>query len=163
MAGEVTGESIKSAISLKIKSRFAQTSGEPPISIYPTIYKEKVVQGMEKPCFFIWVVDVTQDKIARGLYTIEYQMNIRYHGQDDDPNAYSTLSDIGHKLLEALVSIDVPILVAEGVEGTKPVYGKQMDFKIVEDVLQVFVTYSIRAREKSAEATNMNLLTLNQK
>ena len=68
MVGEITGESIKSAIALKIKSGFAITSGSPPITIYPNIYKEKIVQGMEKPCFFIWVMDISQEKLMRNNY-----------------------------------------------------------------------------------------------
>ena len=70
------GESIKSAISLKIKSNFAITSGEPPITIYPTIYKEQMVQGMDKPSFFIWQMDVEQEKLMRNNYERVYQMNV---------------------------------------------------------------------------------------
>ena len=59
------GESIKSAIALKLKSGFAYTNEDsPPITIYPNIYKEKVVQGMKKPAFFIWVMEVSQEENA---------------------------------------------------------------------------------------------------
>ena len=64
MIGEITGESIKSAISLKLKSSFANTNVSPPI----TIYKATIVQGFKKPSFFIWIMDVSQEKLLGNKY-----------------------------------------------------------------------------------------------
>ena len=167
MVGEITGESIKSAIALKIKSSFAITNGSPPITIYPNIYKEKIVQGMKKPCFFVWVMDVSQEKIMRNVYTRDYQMNIRYHPEEKDTKTYETLSDIGNKLLEYLTQIEVPIFLGrydnegEPIEDMKPIRGSQMSFEIVDDVLQVFVTYVVKMKLVEAALPYMKQLLLN--
>lgn len=168
MVGEITGESIKSAIALKIKSSFAITNGSPPITIYPNIYKEKIVQGMKKPCFFIWVMDVSQEKIMRNVYTRDYQMNIRYHPEEKDSKTYETLSDIGNKLLDKLTTIDVPIFLGrygsdgEPIEDKKPVRGIQMSFEIKEGVLQFYVTYSIKVKQLVDEVPEMESLEIIQ-
>ena len=166
MVGEITGESIKSAIALKIRSSFAVTTGEPPIAIYPTIYKEKVVQDMKKPCFFIWVMDVSQEKLMRNNYERLYQMNIRYHPEEKDPKTYETLADIGNKLLDYLTNINVPIFLGrydgEGnpIEDSKPITGRQMNYEIKEDVLQMYVTYKIKAKQLMEEVPEMEQLEI---
>ena len=167
MVGEITGESIKSAISRKIQSDFAITSGEPSITTYPTIYKEKIVQGSDKPCFFIWTMNVSQIKRMRNNYNRLYQMNVRYHPLDEDINKYKTLCDIGNRLLETLSKIDVGIDLGavdnEGnpIESLKPVIASDIDFKIVDDVLQVFVNYQIRGKQYVEEIADMQTLTIN--
>ncbi len=166
MVGEITGESIKSAIALKIRSSFAVTTGEPPITKYPTIYKEKVVQDMKKPCFFIWVMDVSQEKLMRNNYERLYQMNIRYHPEEKDPKTYETLADIGNKLLDYLTNINVPIFLGrydgEGnpIEDSKPVTGRQMNYEIKEDVLQMYVTYKVKAKQFMEEVPDMEQLEI---
>ena len=167
MVGEITGESIKSAISLKINGNFAITTGSPPVTLYPNIYKEQIIQGMEKPCFFIWQMDVSQERLRLNHYERVYQMNIRYHPKDDDLKKYETLSDIGNKLLEYLSTIDVPIFLGqydvEGnpIEDKKPVRGTQMSFKINENVLQVFVTYVVKMKMIKETLPYMEQLFLN--
>ncbi len=165
MVGQIKGESIKSAIALKLKSSFANTDGTPSI----TIYKEKIVQGFKKPSFFIWIMDVSQEKIMRNVYTRDYQMNIRYHPEEKDSKTYETLSDIGNKLLDKLTLIDVPIFLgrydSEGkpIEDKKPVRGSQMDFTIQDDVLQFFVTYKIDIKLYKEKGPDMETLDINNK
>lgn len=166
MVSEIMGESIKSAISLKIRSNFAITSGEPPITIYPTIYKEQVVQGMDKPSFFIWQMDVEQKKLMGNSYERVYQMNVRYHPEENNLRCYQTLADIGNKLLEYLTQIEVPIFLGyhddegEPIEGMKPIRGSQMSFKIVDDVLQVFVTYVVKMKMVEVALPSMETLDI---
>ncbi len=166
-AGQIIGETIKSAISLKIRSAFATTSGTPPVITYPTIYKEKVVQGMIKPCFFVWTMDVEQEKLMRNNYERVYQMNVRYHPEDNDLKCYQTLADIGNKLLEYLTQIEVPIFLGrydtegEPIEDMKSIRGSQMSFNIVDDVLQVFVTYVVKMKLVEAALPYMEQLFLN--
>jgi len=164
--GQITGETVKSAISLKIRSAFATTSGTPPVATYPTIYKEKIVQGMIKPCFFVWTMDVEQEKLMRNNYERVYQMNVRYHPEDNDLKRYQTLADIGNKLLEYLTQIEVPIFLGrydtegEPIEDMKPIRGGQMSFKIVDDVLQVFVTYIVKMKMVEAALPFMETLDI---
>jgi len=164
--GQITGETVKSAISLKIRSAFATSSGTPPVTTYPTIYKEKVVQGMIKPCFFVWAMDVEQEKLMRNNYERVYQMNVRYHPEDNDLKRYQVLADIGNKLLEYLTQIEVPIFLGrydnegEPIEDMKPIRGSQMSFKIVDDVLQVFVTYVVKMKLVEAALPFMETLDI---
>lgn len=168
MVGEITGESIKSAIALKLRSSFAITNGTPPITIYPNIYKEKVVQGFKKPSFFIWVMDVSQEKLMRNNYERMYQMNIRYHPEEKDLTTYETLAEIGNKLLEYLRYIEVPIFLGRydtdgnPIEDTKPIKGDNLSFKITDDILQVYVNYVIKGKFKEAEKPQMQDLTINE-
>lgn len=165
MIGEITGESIKSAISLKLKSSFANTNGSPPI----TIYKEQIVQGFKKPSFFIWIMDVSQEKLLGNKYERLYQMNIRYHPEEKDLKTYETLAEIGNQILEVLTYIEVPInlgrkdTLGNPIEDKKPVMGKQMSFKIIDDVLQVYVNYVIRGKFKELEKPHMQSLEINEK
>ena len=164
MVGEITGESIKSAIALKLKSSFANTNGSLPI----TIYKEKIVQGMKKPCFFVWVMDVSQEKLLGNKYERLYQMNIRYHPEGKDLKTYETLAEIGNKLLEYLRYIEVPIFLGRydtdgnPIEDTKPIKGDNLSFKITDNVLQVYVNYVIKGKFKETEKPQMQELTINE-
>lgn len=148
MAGEITGESIKSAIALKLKSSFATSIETSPL----TIYKEKMVQNMKKPCFFIWPIDVASVKLMRNNYEITSQMLIKFFPKEDDVHAYMTAHQVGIDLLEHLATIEV---------AGKPVVGKQMSFKIVDEVLQMFVTYKVKARTQLPAIPDMQTLELN--
>lgn len=144
MAGEITGETIKSAIAIKVHNTFAVTNGTPPITTYPTIYKEKIIQDMNKPCFFIWIMEGGSEKRMNDNYDLTYQMNIRYHPKDHDEKAYENLSHIAIDLVEALSSIEVPILVND-IPVDKKVRGTQITYEIVDGVLQFYVTYKLKA------------------
>jgi hypothetical protein len=141
--GQITGETIKSAISLKIRSAFATSSGTPPVTLYPTIYKEKVVQGMVKPCVFVWTMDVSPVKRMNNSFELPYQMNIRYEPSEGDEEKYKSCMNAAMTLIEALSSINVPIDV-DGEEVLKQVYGRNMEFSITDDVLQFFASYTLR-------------------
>lgn len=167
MVGEVVGESIKSAIALKIRNGFAVTSGTPPVTTYPTIYKEQIVENMVKPSFFVWTMDAEQVWLMGSYYQRVYQMNIRYHTTDNDLKAYENLSAVGNTLLEVLRMIDVPIFLGRydnlenPIEDKKPVYGKLMSYKITDGVLQLYVTYVIKTKHKSEEVPDMETLEIN--
>lgn len=151
------GELITSAISKKISSWF--TSG----SKKPTIHKEQIVQGFKKPCFFVWQLDVTQTKLMANNYRRLYQMNIRYHAEDDLPKEYEHLRKIENELLQCLSSIDVPIgIEAHGqtVKVTKPVRSTSLNSNIQDGVLQVFANYVIYTREALVKDPTMQTLQI---
>lgn len=152
---EVNGEIIKSAIALKIRQNVTLQDN----TSYK-IYKERVVQGFTKPSFFIWTLDVDQQKQMRNNFERHYQMNVRVHLKDDATKVYEQLSEIGNKLLCVLSTIDVPILVDDTTLGKLPVIGTQMSFNIVDDVLQFFVTYKVRIKQKLAEHAKMQVLNI---
>lgn len=155
MLGAVTGEIIKSAIARNIAKNI-KLEGSTPFKIY----KEKTVQSFHKPSFFIWVLDVSQEKLMNNNYQRDYQMNIRFHTVDDNPKEYEVLSDVGNQLLCSLALLNVPILDTNKVEVTKPVKGKQMSFNIVDGVLQFYVTYTIKAKTSLTQAPTMRGMTI---
>lgn len=161
MAGKITGEIIKSAIARKLSASF-NADGKPY-----KIYKERIVQGMQRPCFFIWTVVVEQTKVARNVYEWHYQMQIRHHLPDNEASDFEQLCEIGTQMLQALNTIDVPILVRndeqELVETTLPVFGKKMEYKIDDDdVLLLYVTYDIRVSKQQDERNPMSSVTINE-
>lgn len=160
MAGAITGEIIKSAIARRLSASF-NTDGKSY-----KIYKERIVQGMERPCFFIWTINVEQNKVGRGTYERHYMMQVRHHLPETEASDFEELCEIGTKLLQALNIIDVPILVRndeELVETMLPVFGKKQEFKIDDDdVLLAYVTYTIRIRKQQEIRNPMESVTINE-
>ena len=158
--GEIAGETVKSSIALAIRSAFAVTSGTPPSTVYPVIYKEKIVQNMKKPCFFIWVMDVKVEKKMNNNYDLTFQMNVRHHPADDDESAYETLMAIGLKLTEVLSAVFMPISV-KGIAANKKVKGTQTSYNITDNVLQFYTTYALKAFNPQEEVEKMEQLIIN--
>lgn len=156
MTGEVFGDIIKNSMADKINSYFES----------PTMYKEQIVQGLRKPSFFIWQTNLGQTKRMGRTFDRLYQMNVRYHPQDDLPNEYEHLCDVQNKLLECLSIIDVPMLTSDNNGGyiakQLPVIGTQMDSSISDGVLQVFVSYKITVKQVTVQTPQMNELNINK-
>jgi hypothetical protein len=158
LSTEITGEIIKSAIARKISSDFALANSQ------TKIYKEKIVQNWNKPCFFIWTVDVSQEKLMNNNYSLIYQMNVRFHPRDDDKTTYETLCGIGTMLFETLSEIELPLMVyVDGgiAEQNKPVRGTQMSYQVTDDVLQFFVTYTLKVMKGGSSRITMENLEVN--
>lgn len=159
--GEISGETIKSAMSLAIKNAFAITSGTPAVTTYPKIYKEKIVQNFKTPCFFVWLVDVSLDKQFGNNYDITYQTNIRFHDVEDNATSYEKLNAIGIKLLEVFKELYLPINV-NGASVNKKIYSNLASYNIAEDVLQFYVTFVVKAYIPQTEIEQMKELLINQ-
>jgi len=121
----IDGETVKSAISMKLAESFPDL----------TIYKEKVVQGMQKPCFFIWQLNVNCTQELRNRYNMLFNMIVRYHPQENIPDTYSKCADIGIRCIDHLSTIQVE---------NRPLQATSIRFEIVDDVLFVYADYSIR-------------------
>ena len=155
MLGGITGQTIKSAIALNIKKNITLRDNKSF-----KIYKEKTIQNFKRPCFFIWEMDVGQEKLMGDSYNLTYQMNVRFHPEETAEDLYSYLSQLGIELLESLARLDVPILVDNETERTKPVIGKQMSFNVVDGVLQMYVTYTTKAKKSLAQSPEMQVLSI---
>ena len=159
MNGQITGETIKSAIARKLSnSTFTALESF-------KLYKEMTRQNFSLPAFFIWTVNVEQTKEAKNRFRLNYSMEVRFHPNTRDPVSYEKLCSVGTELLDYLETIYVPIMDVgpDGamIEIVRPVRGKQMEFKIVEDVLQFLVDYSIRAARPLEEIPDMQTLEIN--
>lgn len=155
---QITGETIKSPIALKIREHFKQVDGE--VITYPSIYKEQTVKDFDKPSFFIWTMDVNWDKVGKNRYEGLYQMNVRFHPEDEDENKYETLCRIGTELCDCLETINVPISTDGENEIILPVRGTDMEYKILDDILQFYVNYTLKAKRPITEI-KMETLTTN--
>lgn len=158
--GEIAGETVKSSIALAIRSAFAVASGTPPSTVYPVIYKEKIIQNMSKPCFFIWVMDVKVEKQMGNNYELTFQMNVRYHPADDNESSYQTLMAIGLNLTEVLSAVFMPISI-NCTAANKKVKGTQTSYNITDNVLQFYTTYSLKAFIPQEEVEKMEQLIIN--
>lgn len=154
----VTGESIKSAISLKIRESLA--IGDPVT--YPTIYKEAIAQGFVKPSFHISTISVDQRRINKTLYERLYQMNVRYHIDQTQDNLVEQLDEMGSTLFGVLNTINVPITDPGDVDTVRVVHATSFEYTIEEGVLQVFVNYIIKVTPFVSSGTPMQELTVNQ-
>lgn len=161
MIREISGESVKSAIALKLKSGYAEQIGSPPLTVEPTIYKEAMVQKIRTPCFFIWTMNITQRQTGRNRYRRNYQMNIRYHPQDNVPTSYEQLTRIGSMALEILRELTLPVFTSPELGGAR-VKGTELSYKLVENVLQIFVTYSFDGKFTEPEYPDMQTLIQNR-
>lgn len=157
--GEVNGETVKSAVSLAIKEAFT-IAGTPPI--YPKIYKEKIIQGMVKPCFFVWIMNMECNKLMLNNYNLVYQINVRYHPTDDDQLTYEHLVAKGLKLSEVLDTINIGMDFG-GSELLLKIQATQVSYNIVDGILQFYATYTIKVK-KSLGSTDpeMEDLEINQ-
>lgn len=145
---EITGDFIVSAIATKIKNSFTPA---------PKIYKEQVDQGLVKPCFFIGYVKQGQQQIAKNWYQRQAMMVIRFH-PTESTNKYSQCRAVGEQLLDVLTSIDLPTEL-DGYE-TLPCLGKDLEFKIRDEVLIFYVTYEHKVKKVVTPETMMATIGL---
>lgn len=153
----ITGDTIKSAIAIKLSKAY------PAIPIY----KEKIPQGTERPYFSIRQLDLAQDKISKEKYNRLYQEQISYYSNIDDLQLYTNLDTKGNELLELLKTINVGVgddtTSAGGLTQPAPLYpvvARQANYKIVEDVLQVIISYPIKVYVKPEPSVLMGSLKI---
>lgn len=96
-----------------------------------TVYKERQEQGVNFPCFFIFLRSSNQKKMIGRRYFIEQKFTIEYHPGTDNKN--SEIHDMVDRLNEILEYI-----TAEGnlYRGTK------MNCKVVNGILRFYVNYN---------------------
>ena len=94
MDGQITGETIKSAIARKLSnSTFTALESF-------KLYKEMTRQNFSLPAFFIWTVNVEQTKEAKNRFRLNYSMEVRFHPNTRDPVSYEKLCSVGTELLD---------------------------------------------------------------
>lgn len=134
--GTVGGDTIKEAMATVLSAFYDES-----------IITEKITQGIERPFIKLTQLDMDETEGMKNLVVRDYQMKAEYFPQISDLEEYSTLDEAGNKFMELLRSIDLEVAKL----GKKlPVRGKQRSYKIVEDVMQCFVTYRIRVYKEAA-------------
>ena len=97
------------------------------------IYSESVKQGLKEPCFFIAVLNPTQNPMIGARYFREHPFDIHYFPSKDGGN--QEIQDVASKLFDALEYIT--LLDGDLVRGT------EMHYEKVDDVLHFFVKYNM--------------------
>lgn len=168
MFGEVKGEKIKSAISKKLYETFKiEDINNPSTFICDKIYKEKTVQGVERPSFFIYILDVQLEKRIFDKYELAYNVVIRYEIEERDDNNYEKLNEVGNVLFCNLKTIDIEIpayYIDENQEKqvvTMPLRGSRMEYITQDNILQFFVTYKFRVWEYKEKGQDMQVVKTN--
>lgn len=132
----LAGDLIKSALARRLAALF------PGI----TIYKEKVEQGLKYPSFFILQLNVTQEGDLRPYRWLNFQMNIRYRPTKDYNSKRSELDQLGLDMLDGLEEVEV--------EG-KPLRGRDMNYEIIDGVLQFFINFRMRVKKEQEAGQKM--------
>lgn len=110
-------------------------------------YTEDVEQGLTKPCFHIKPLIPTIRSKSAVLYDRTIPVVVHYFNDSKNDNNEASI-DMAEQVIECLeyLPFENTILRAE-----------KISYEIVENVLQVFVTYSFTA-QKVVELTDMETL-----
>lgn len=95
------------------------------------IYTESVEQGLNEPCFFIFILPSSQDQVIGKRYFRRHPFDIHYFPSTKDKNA--EILDVVESLNDVLeyVPMDVDL-----------VHGTKMHHEVVDGVLHFFVEYN---------------------
>ncbi len=144
MGYEILGETIKSAISIKLGEIFGQDTIR---------YKEQIT-NVKYPNFFIYQVSVTPNSKGQNRWEIDYLINIRYRYAEDISlvsNIEQKLDEVGLALCTQLTEIDLEL----------PVKTYNRTYEKVDGVCQFFCNIKIFVSTPQ-EFVTMKKLKLNE-
>lgn len=111
-------------------------------------YVEDVEQGLERPAFHVGMRGLTMRSISPTLYDRRFPVVIHYFSDDK----VNTKKDCYAKCAEILDCIEyLP------VENTL-LRGEQISWQMVEDTLQIFITYRVVTQKVKVDEDEMSSL-----
>ena len=131
---EVIGESVKSAISIKLGEIFGNSTKR---------YKEKVTK-MQYPNFFIYIVNPSITPNTQNRWHIDYLVNIKYRVAEDTTNVTNLqqqLDDIAFRLMTEFTEIQ---------------------FEKVDGVLEFMFNLTLRVQRQLEPIVKQEKLKLNE-
>ena len=138
----VTVNDIINAVSLAIDGSFGASC---------TIYTNDVEQGLKNPCFFIMVIDDTQERVIGNRYDVSHTLDIHYFPENDDNHELHQVEGILFDILE-YVTVDTDLIEGEGMKGT-----------IVDGILHFSVTFNYQIIKQKVLEDSMEGIAIDSK
>ncbi|HAT4309275.1 TPA: hypothetical protein I9080_003125 [Clostridium perfringens] len=133
---EITASTIVSTITRALKDNFPEFN----------IYKDRKLQGLKKPCFFVFNLNSEQSKFNKDIFNRESLINVRFHSDYNRPD----IDEVAFKLLDILSDIQNGELILRPI--------REITYEVTDGVLQIFIPYKIRVFKQSDNGVNMNTL-----
>lgn len=133
---EITASTIVSTITRVLKDNFPEY----------LIYKDKKLQGLKKPCFFVFNLNSEQSKVNKDIFNRESLINVRFHSD----YTRTDIDEVAFKLLDILSDIQNGELILRPI--------REITYEVTDGVLQMFIPYKIRVFKQSDNGVNMNTL-----
>lgn len=111
-------------------------------------YVENVEQGLQQPCFTIDTLNPIQRSKSPVLYDRTMPLVIHYFS-DSATNAKQDCYEMAESAIECLEYLPFKNTLLRG---------ENISWQIVDDVLQIFITYRFTTVKAVEEATNMEIL-----
>ena len=94
------------------------------------VYKERIEQGLEEPCFFVQSINPSNVPTITGRRRKEYQYSVTFFPESKKPyEAINSTVERLYKILEVIT-----------VDGVK-IRGKDVTTAVTDDVLTFVITY----------------------
>jgi hypothetical protein len=96
------------------------------------IYTESVEQGLNEPCFFIFMLQPSQEQVIGKRYFRQQPFDVHYFPSTKDKN--SEIVDVIDRMQDCLEYIQV---------GSDTLRGTSINFEVVGGILHCFVNYNM--------------------
>lgn len=116
-------------------------------------YVEDIEQDLETPCFTIQVLNPTNRSVNNTDYYRTVPCVLHYFGSDKH-NMKKDSFAIAERVLESIEYIQI---------GDQLVRGEDMEYTVIDDVLQIFITYGFwTERENEVVEEDMGVLDMKE-
>lgn len=116
------------------------------------VYTEQIKQGFKEPCFFVLLVNPTNQNLLNKQRRRSNTFDIHYFPKNE--NDYEDVYTKIDELFEALEFIEI--------EGLGKIRGREMESEFKNGVLHFFVNYSVFV-EKADSYENMEDIEIKQR
>lgn len=128
------------AISIKLNESFPGVE----------IYSESVLQALNPPCFFIGVLNPSQDQLLGKRYFRKHPFDVHYF-----PAVADNKAEMYQKATELTTALElVTLLNGDVIRGTEP------RWEIVDGVLHFFVSYDVFVQKITTAEEFMGEVTI---
>lgn len=139
---KLTGQEVVSSIAKQLRSRFSDKE-------FAKIYKDKTVQAFATPCIFIHSVESSHDPDIGNYAWWEEMIDIRCHPGKMQTNVHTWARCLGPMIVNCIERISV---------CGQQVKAKRATWKVEDNVLHIFVSYSYRVLRITEEIPDMQTL-----